>query len=224
MIEETCNITGETYFFRDLDIYNEFTKLFKQLRGRSRDILSLPCSTGQEPYSIALLAREMGKFPFRVHGVDIEPRFVDAARKGDYWCSYGAWSVLIPYFTKGWIEQHPSAMPNSIGLRISDRIKKDVSFSVSDALENRVDGSFDVAFCCNFLYLLNPEGKERAMHNLMPALKTGGFLVLDTWTRPDSYNNSRHRIRQAQHNAFLDSMPEKYGLRKLGNAEIYQKR
>jgi chemotaxis methyl-accepting protein methylase len=223
MVEETSNISGETYFFRDLEIYREYSELFRDLRGRARDILSLPCSTGQEPYSIALLTKDGGRFPFKVHGIDVVPEFVGAARKGVYWCSLGVWSVLMPYFERGWLERHHTPLPSSIGLRVSDDIKRDVSFSVADALEKRVEGSFDVIFCCNFLYLLNPNAKERAMQNMLPALKTGGFLILDSWTRPDAYMHTKYRRRQTRHNAFLAGVPGKYGLQKLGSTEVYQK-
>lgn len=224
MLETEKGITGKTSFFRDLESYCSYTDLFKELRGASRDILSLPCSTGQEPYSISLLTKDKGRFPFRVHGIDIMPRFIKVAQQGKYVCSLGTWSVLLPYFEKGWLLNGSSGSFDSIGVRVSDKIKNHMDFSVADALESRIDGHFDVIFCCNFLYLLNPDGKHRVMENMLPALKTGGFLVLDQLLTASAFKDEKYLSRHRRHSAFLSELPDKYGLEKLSGVEIYRKR
>jgi len=228
MIEETNRIiTGETCFFRDLSAYHTYTALFRVLRGQRRTILSLPCSTGQEPYSIALLTKDRGSFPFSVHGIDKEQKYLGVAREGKYWCDLSAWSLLLPYYDKGWVE--PCALgenhtiANKVGIRVSDKIQKGVSFSATDVLEKRVEGAYDVVFCLNFLYMLKPEDKAQALENILGALKQKGFLFLDTWTHPERYMGLQYQERQRRHNVFLESMPRRFGLVKRDNTDVYQK-
>jgi chemotaxis methyl-accepting protein methylase len=108
-------------------------------------------------------------------------------------------------------------------LSIAEEVKKDVSFAVGNILEGRVEGSFDVVFCLNFLYHFKPRSKDRIVENLVAAMKPSGFLVLDSFTRPDSYMNERLRFRQTVHNDYLPELESRHGLEKLCSTEIYRK-
>jgi chemotaxis methyl-accepting protein methylase len=219
----TSKISGQTAFFRDLEAFQNFGKhVLPRLRGERRRILSLPCATGQEAYSIALMAKEYGRFPFEVRGVDINPESVSFAQKGEYECLLSEWAVMLEYFERGWLERR-SGLAEEFPLSVAGKVRENVSFSVGDILERRVEGSFDVVFCLNFLYHFKPRSKDRIVENLVAAMKPGGFLVLDSFTRPDSYMNERLRFRQTVHNDYLPELQSRHGLEKLCGAEIYRK-
>ena len=220
----TSRISGQTAFFRDLALFRDFGRLvLPQLHGEKRRILSLPCAAGQEAYSIALVAKAYGGFSFEVRGIDNNPHSIDFAREGEYECSLSEWAVLFEYFERGWLEKKDLS-GNGIALSVADEVRKDVKFAVGNVLEKKLKGNFDVAFCLNFLYHFKPRSKDAVVENLVASLKPGGFLVLDSWTWPDSYMSERLRFRQTIHNDYLPELQSRHGLEKLCDTEIYRKR
>ena len=224
VLEPEEQISSQTCFFRELKTLSDYAKIvLPEFKRGCRRILSLPCSTGEEVYSIAMLTKEHGRFSFDVHGIDFNAKSLDTARKAEYECSLGAWSLLLPYFKQGWVESG-SELSGGVSVRIGQKVKAHTSFSVANALEKRVEGKHDAIFCLNFLYLFrHPETKDVVLQNMLPALKPGGFLLLDPPIRPELFVNGQYRRWQVVHNEFLRRLPEKYGLEKLAGTEIYRK-
>ncbi|MEC4676484.1 MAG: CheR family methyltransferase, partial [Nitrospirota bacterium] len=84
---------NETYFFREEHQIRAFSEeILPELKETNRDSRSLRiwsggCSTGEEPYTIAMLINEAGDFidwDVEIHGSDINQRVLQAARKGIY--------------------------------------------------------------------------------------------------------------------------------------------
>ncbi|MFH7321623.1 CheR family methyltransferase, partial [Desulfurivibrio sp. D14AmB] len=88
LIEEV--VIPETWFFRDGESYTFLAGFLRQqlkpTGNRPLRILSIPCSTGEEPYSIAITALQAGWPPYllRVDAVDISVRAIELARRGEY--------------------------------------------------------------------------------------------------------------------------------------------
>ena len=84
-------IVPETWFFRYPESFATLVKLAKarlaQIKGmRALRLLSLPCSTGEEPYSIAMALLDGGLAPhqFKVDGLDVSPLSVERAKAALY--------------------------------------------------------------------------------------------------------------------------------------------
>lgn len=174
--------TNETFFFRDKTPFDLFQgailpKLVakKGAGGRAR-ILCAACSTGQEPYSLAMLLDEMKAMgqglDAEILGVDISDRVLEKARSGLYSqfeVQRGLPSrLLVKYFEKSgdmW--------------RINDRIRAAARFQRFNLLEDlRALGKFDVVFCRNVLIYFDQPTKRQTLEKLAAATNEDGFLIL----------------------------------------------
>ena len=173
-------VVPETWFFRDPESYtaleNWLTReWFPNHRGETLKILSVPCSTGEEPYSIAMALRTLGipASAFSIDAVDISASHLSIAQSG----LYGPNS-----FRKSRLEfkQHYFVTKGS-GFEIDEAVRSLVNFRQGNLLEQAGLGHSDwyhVIFCRNLLIYFNEETQERAMRHLDSALAAGGLLFL----------------------------------------------
>ena len=183
------NLTvNETYFLRedyqfDCLVQSVLPELMarRARTGAAGDpvrILSMPCSTGEEPYSIAL--RLLEEWPpietvdVAIVAADIDTNVLAAARHG----RYGVRSVqrvpqewLAKYFTRHGRGHY----------RVSDDIRAAIEFTtanICDPGSMAVFMNFDVVFCRNLLIYFDEVSSRRATENLYAALRPGGYLFL----------------------------------------------
>ncbi|WP_433618389.1 CheR family methyltransferase [Dactylosporangium sp. CA-139114] len=141
-------------------------------------ILSLPCSTGEEPYSIAIRLLEewpqIDRVDVEIHAADIDSDVLDRARHG----SYGARSLQrVP---KPWLERHFHAA-GAGRYQIDEGIRGAVTFhrvNVCDTPAMRKFADFDVVFCRNVLIYFDELSSRRAAENLFGVMRPGGYLFL----------------------------------------------
>jgi chemotaxis protein methyltransferase CheR len=141
-------------------------------------ILSLPCSTGEEPYSIALRLLEewdqIDHVDVEIHGADIDSAVLAKAAHA----SYGERSVhRVP---KTWMRKyfHPVGSGH---FQVDDGIRSAVTLhrvNVCETVEMRSFRDFDVIFCRNVLIYFDELSSRRAAENLYDALRPGGYLFL----------------------------------------------
>jgi len=175
---------NETYFYREEH----------QLRCLSRSMLpeivrdrrpgdlvriwSMPCSTGEEPYSIALWLLEnwamVDVYNIEIVGSDIDTAAIAAALAGRY--GTRALSKLPAEIVGGYFE------PEENGTReIIDDLKESVKFTpcnLADEAQMAAMGQFDVIFCRNLLIYFDEESRLLAARHLHRALRPGGYLCL----------------------------------------------
>ncbi|MER7281194.1 protein-glutamate O-methyltransferase CheR [Dactylosporangium sp. NPDC000244] len=141
-------------------------------------ILSLPCSTGEEPYSIAIRLLEewpqIDRVDVEIHAADIDSDVLDRARHG----SYGARSLQrVP---KPWLERHFHAA-GAGRYQIDEGIRGAVTFhrvNVCETPAMRKFMDFDVVFCRNVLIYFDELSSRRAAENLFGVMRPGGYLFL----------------------------------------------
>jgi chemotaxis protein methyltransferase CheR len=174
----------ETYFMREdyqLDCLVESVLpevLQDTSAGRTLKILSLPCSTGDEPYSIAisLLERwpEIADVDVEIGGLDISAESVAAARDG--WYGERALQRLQPKLLGRYFG------PSEGGRRrINADLREAVAFragNVCDTNDMRSYRDYDVIFCRNLLIYFDERSSRHAAENLFGMLRPGGFLFL----------------------------------------------
>jgi len=180
---------NETYFNREayqLDcltrrLIPEIIERRKQQGvGRSEPIRiwSLPCSTGEEPFSIAMQLLEawpeVDQHVVDIHASDVDTEVLEKARKGEY--SERALRQLPQERREKYFQ------PIGDGLhRINAGLKRSVHFSHAnlgqdDCLQRMPP--MDVIFCRNLLIYFNEESRRQATQRLYSALRPGGFLCL----------------------------------------------
>lgn len=179
---------GETYFFREkrsFEILEEhiLRELIRSRRGTEQHlrILSAGCSTGEEPYSIAILLSKMisdlKNWNVTILATDINPHFLQKALGG----IYGEWSFRD---TPLWLKERYFKRIEGDRFEILPQIKEMVKFSYLNLVED-VYPSFlnntnmmDVIFCRNVLMYFAPEQKKKVVEGLYRSLVDGGWLIV----------------------------------------------
>ncbi len=202
--------TNETYFFRESPQLRAFSEeILPELRRslaerRTLRIWSAGCSTGEEPYTIAILLLESGDWwrdwQVEILGSDINQRVLHTARKGVY--KKGSHRVTTPdMLNKYFVEEEKG------NYRIIDRVRELVSFSSLNLLDPYKTGlisNMDVIFCRNVIIYFDKEAKKKVIASFYDKLREGGYLLLG-------------------HSESLINISNAFTLRTLKNDMVYQK-
>ncbi|HFC98315.1 MAG TPA: protein-glutamate O-methyltransferase CheR [Thermosulfurimonas dismutans] len=174
--------TNETYFFRDQHPFEALRKVVipelvkKRQAERRLRFWSAACSTGQEPYSLAILLREyfpdlVSSWRIEILASDISESALEKARKGVYnqiEVNRGLpVSFLVKYFKQ--VGAH---------WEISEEIKRMVTFRKINLIEPLRVGPFEVILCRYVLIYFAQAMKKRVWDNLCRVLTPGGYLFL----------------------------------------------
>ncbi|WP_319244847.1 protein-glutamate O-methyltransferase CheR [uncultured Propionivibrio sp.] len=171
--------TNETYFFREP---KHFDFLRNQIVARRSSpttfrVWSAASSSGEEAYSIAMtLADSMPGKNWEIVGSDISTQVLRRAAAGHY--SLARTEGIPNDFLRRFCLRGVRA--NEGTLLIAPELRQRVSFHQIN-LTLRVDadiGEFDVIFLRNVMIYFDPETKTRVVHNLLPRLKSGGYLFI----------------------------------------------
>jgi len=200
--------TNETYFFREPAQLRAFSEeivpeLLEHARGRKLRIWSAGCSSGEEPYTIAMLLTEQGYYErsgFEIFASDINQLVLSKARRGRYReNSFRATPAGIreKYFQK----------EDDGTWQLQDGIRNRVSFGRVNLYDRgRVSllGTVDVIFCRNVIIYFDDSSKRSVVANFHDRLADGGYLLLG-------------------HSESLISLSTQFKLRHLQHDMVYQK-
>jgi chemotaxis protein methyltransferase CheR len=175
---------NETYFNREDHQLECLARdlLPERVRGRQKGepirIWSAPCSTGEEPYSIAMWLLEnwpqVDAYDIEIVGSDIDTEVLDAAAAGIY--GKRALMRLAPHIVEKYFHQLDGQR-----WQILDDLRQSVQFSrvnIMQSRETRPQGRFDVIFCRNVLIYFDDESRRLAAENLFENLHPGGYICL----------------------------------------------
>ncbi|PYB85161.1 MULTISPECIES: CheR family methyltransferase [Pseudomonas] len=173
-------IVPETWFFRYPESFTALAglahKRAAELAGaRPLRILSLPCSTGEEPYSIAMALLDGGLSPgaFRVDGIDISPSSVAKGEKALYGRNSFRGSELA------FRERHFS--PSGDTHRLDERVRQQVSLQAGNVLDPALkarEGLYDFVFCRNLLIYFDVPTQQRVFEVLKRLIHAQGVLFI----------------------------------------------
>jgi chemotaxis protein methyltransferase CheR len=201
---------NETYFFREEyqfkclvdSILPEIVKTKK--RGTTLRIWSIPSSSGEEPYSIALYLTEywpeIANWDVELISSDIDTSILKKARAGKYSArsvQHLPANLLQKYFERTTDNEY----------QISHDFREAVEFTrvnLSDAADTRQYRGFDVVFCRNLLIYFDDLSRQKAAESFFDALNPGGFICL-------GHSESMSRITSL------------FRVRKFPEAIVYQK-
>jgi chemotaxis protein methyltransferase CheR len=174
--------TNETYFHREPHQLRAFQRdilpaLAQRRAGERRlRVLSAGCSTGEEPYTVAILLKASGLFEgwdLEVVGADISRRCLAVARAA----AYGDHAFRSP---------EGEAMRRWFHLRqgkwvLDDAVRRLVRFTAANLLDDRglaSVGRVDAIFCRNVMIYFDVSARKQALRRLHDKLRPGGWLLL----------------------------------------------
>jgi chemotaxis protein methyltransferase WspC len=170
----------ETWFFRDAEPFNYLKQYIEQewpAQGKAGtvSILSLPCSTGEEPYSIAITLMESGLSPskFHIDAYDINLKSLEKAKRA----SYGGNSFRGQCLE--FREKYFARVDDRFQLESS--IAKTVNFYHGNALKilEKVSGRlYNIIFCRNLMIYFDRDTQQLLLSQLQKLLVSGGRIFL----------------------------------------------
>jgi chemotaxis protein methyltransferase CheR len=202
--------TNETYFFREAFQLKAFTDEIipemlaeKEKKGeRSLRIWSAGCSSGEEPYTIAMLLLEMGfgkGWRVEIIGADISHRVLQQARKAVYGKS--SFRATDEAYIRRYFQEQDG------GYKIADKVKELVTISHLNLFDqNRLAllGRMDIIFCRNVIIYFDQMAKKKVVEVFYRTLREGGYLLLG-------------------HSESLMNISTAFMLKHLRNDMVYQK-
>jgi chemotaxis protein methyltransferase CheR len=202
--------TNETYFFREAfqlkafseEVVPEIMKRKTESGDRSLRIWSAGCSTGEEPYTIAMLLRgipALAGWKVEIVGTDISQRVLQHARKGVYGKS--AFRATDEEYVRRFFTEQEG------GLRVNDSVRQLVTLShlnLFDTPRLALLGRMDVIFCRNVIIYFDQAAKKRVIESFFRTLHADGYLLLG-------------------HSESLMNITTAFTLKHLKNDMVYQK-
>lgn len=174
--------TNETYFLRErAQLRALIEEILPELRaqrdsGTPVSIWSAGCSSGEEPYSLVMLALEAGFEPgrdLRVYASDISRKMLQKARRGEY--RPASFRETPPELQKKYFSEREGHW------RISDDVKRHVVFTHLNLLDRAriaLLGTMDVILCRNVIIYFDLPTKARVIKTFEEKLRPGGYLLL----------------------------------------------
>jgi len=171
-------VIPETWFFRDPQAIAHAARFAQERHARSGlpvRLLSLPCSTGEEPYTLAMALLDTGlpAQAFQVTAVDINEPSLERARRGLY--GRNSFRARDLAFRERFFE------PEGDRHRLAERVRDQVRFRQGNILQlgSLRDGTaFDVVLCRNLLIYFDDPTQGRALSHLAALMHDDGLLCV----------------------------------------------
>ncbi|MFM0390496.1 CheR family methyltransferase [Paraburkholderia phytofirmans] len=172
-------VVPETWFYRDADAFKALARLAHERlaeRGNALPlrVLSLPCSTGEEPYTIAMTLLDAGfdATQLRIDAMDISDRSLAVAQRAVYGRNSfrgNAFPFRDAHFTR-----------TEDGWRLAPRIVEAVRFSRANLMQLDASslGVYDFVFCRNVLIYFDRDAQQKALQALTSVLAENGTLFV----------------------------------------------
>jgi chemotaxis protein methyltransferase CheR len=132
---------------------------------------SAACSTGEEPYSLAmLLSRFMSLSEMDITATDIDEGAIAKAKRGLYTersLQDAPKDLVAKYFKKDGVMYH-----------ISEDIKRIIKFKRHNMLAEPFDKNYDLIICRNVMIYFTEEAKHELYHKFASSLRNGGVLFV----------------------------------------------
>ena len=200
--------TNETYFLREeyqLKAFKEeiLPEMLKKKKDKTIRIWSAGCSSGEEPYTLAMLVLEASlpsDWKVEIIGSDLSQRVLQIARRGVY--SSSSFRVTPDEYKERFFHQDESGK-----YHVNDELKEKVTFGKLNLLDSQrinLIPTMDIILCRNVIIYFDNETKRKVIGNFYNKLNEGGYLLLG-------------------HSESLMNISTSFKLKHLKNDMVYQK-
>ncbi len=188
--------TNETSFFRNPPQLEAFKVVIQKhyLNGSAMTgpirIWSAACSTGEEPYTLAIMLEELiqttkQNIPYMIYATDISQKVLESARRAVF-NQYSIRNTDESLRKKYFVEENNM-------FKLHDKVKKNVKIDFLNLMDDNAYRSYrqmDMIFCRNVLIYFDEKGKKKVIENLYECLRPKGFLTI-------GHAESLHNISRA---------------------------
>lgn len=172
--------TNKTFFFREAVHFNYLCeKILPELKGQKLRFWSAACSSGEEPFSLAILLMEnvpqIKSVDVRILATDISTKMLNKARRAVY--EEGTLRdvprlLLQKYFIKV-RKQHPLAY------QVKDNVSSMVQLTWLNLMDSwPMKGSFNVIFCRNVMIYFDRPTQQKLINRFWELIEPGGYLFV----------------------------------------------
>lgn len=195
-------VVPETWFFRNRESFVFLAHYIisqwpLKHKNRVLRVLSIPCATGEEPYSIAITLMDAGmkENQYFIDAVDISSIALDKAREG----------VFGPESFRGmnlsFRDRNFEAIVNDREKRfvLKPSVRQKVRFLQGNLINSNIlinEMPYDIIFCRNLLIYLSVQAKQKVVHNIGRMLARNGILFVGHVERPLVGNSEFTWIRE----------------------------
>lgn len=184
-IEELINkiSTNHTYFLREIDHFyflrdNILPYLLQTIKSRDINIWSAGCSSGEEPYTLAMVIDEFfGKakvfWDTKILATDISNEVLEIAVRGEYS------DESIEVLPESWKKRYLKSLDNN-NFMFTDKIKNEIIFRKFNLMRNAFPfkRKFHVIFCRNVMIYFDSETRDNLVNKFYDWLDVGGYLII----------------------------------------------
>ncbi len=186
--------TNFTSFFREIAHFEFLEKFLASPRARQKQvrIWSAACSSGEEPYSLAMACLESGVPDFRILATDISSRILQKAKSGTY--SLDRLSGISSerqhrFFLRGHGKSEGFC-------RVKSELKNGIDFQSVNLVQTYSHSTtFSMIWCRNVMIYFDKPTQERVVNTLASWLEPGGYLLIG---HSEALNGIQHSLRYVQ--------------------------
>ncbi|WP_296271592.1 CheR family methyltransferase [Pseudomonas sp. UBA6323] len=174
-------VVPETWFFRYPESFNALASLAQERHAhlygaRPLRLISLPCSSGEEPYSIAMTLLDAGftAEQFQIDALDVSDKVLDQARQGLYGRNSFRGEALA--FRERFFQEQAAG-----GFLLDERVRSCVRLRTGNLLDPGLfagETGYDFIFCRNLLIYFDRPTQVRVLELLKRQLQQGGTLFI----------------------------------------------
>lgn len=174
--------TNETYFFRSEKHFDALMnvclpEIVKKKPTKKLRVWSAACSTGEEPFTIAVCLAEKADllrgWTVEILATDISISVLDYAAKAEY---SGRRIEKIP---EAYLKKHFNLLPNSDGVyRVKDELRKMVKFSNINFFKDPFPKDIDLLFCRNVMIYFDKESQKQLVAHFYDVMTEYGYLFI----------------------------------------------
>ncbi len=177
----TINVTE---FYRNPEIFKELNELIKSNLTYTKPlkIWSAACSIGAEPYSVAMMLKELTpRVRHNIIATDIDSTILKRAKEGEYI------KADIKNVPKNQLDKYFTESDGKY--YIHKEIKDMVTFKKHDLILDRYDSNFDIIICRNVVIYFNNDVKDNIYKKFSSSLNSGGLLFIGATESIYGYKN-----------------------------------